>query len=103
MNSIDRNWALLCDDVIRAVQQFFIDGIMPEGVNDTSIVLIPKKNDPEELKDFRRISVCNVIFKVVSKCLVNRLRPLLQDIICNNPAFRTKRRVDLGLVCIHAS
>jgi hypothetical protein len=54
---------------------------MPEGGNDTSIVLIPKKNDSEELKDFRPISLCNVIFKVVSKCLVNRLRPLLQDII----------------------
>jgi hypothetical protein len=46
---------------------------MPEGVHDNSIVLIPKRNDPEELKDFRPISMCNVIFKVVSKCLVNHL------------------------------
>jgi hypothetical protein len=68
-------------DVILAVQKFFSDGMMPEGVNDTTIVLIPKKDDPAELKDFRPNSLCNVIFKVVSKCLVNRLRPLLQDII----------------------
>jgi hypothetical protein len=71
------NWGLLRDDVARAVQRFFLDGIMPDEVNDTAIVLIPKKVDPEELKDFRPISLCNVIFKVISKCLVNRLRPIL--------------------------
>jgi hypothetical protein len=43
---------------------------MPSGVNDTVIVLLPKKDEPEELKDFRSISLCNVVYKVVSKCLV---------------------------------
>jgi hypothetical protein len=54
---------------------------MPDGVTDTTVVLIPKKNDPAELKDIRPISLCNIIFKVVLKCLVNRLCTLLQDII----------------------
>jgi hypothetical protein len=54
---------------------------MPPGVNDTAIVLIPKKDEPELLKDFRPISLCNVIYKVVSKCLVNRLRPILHELI----------------------
>jgi hypothetical protein len=35
-----------------AVQRFFADGVPPEEVKDTAIVLIPKKNDPEELKEF---------------------------------------------------
>jgi hypothetical protein len=78
---LQRNWDLLKEEVVHAVQMFFATGIMPEEVNDTAIVLIPKKNDPEILKDFRPISLCNVVFKVVSKCLVNRLRPVLQDII----------------------
>ena len=72
-----RNWALLREDVTRAVNEFFSTGILPEGVNDTCIVLIPKIPHPEHLKDFRPISLCNVIYKVVSKCIVNRLRPLL--------------------------
>ena len=54
---------------------------MPDGVNNTSIVLIPKVNNPEKLTEFRPISLCNVIYMVVVKCLVNRLRPLLDDII----------------------
>jgi hypothetical protein len=54
---------------------------MPEGVNDTAIVLIPKKTNPEVLKDFRPISLCNVIYKVVSKCLVNHLRGILHEVI----------------------
>ena len=54
---------------------------MPNGVNETSIVLIPKCPHPEELKDFRPISLCNVIYNIVSKCLVNWLRQMLQDII----------------------
>jgi hypothetical protein len=55
------------------VQDFFQSGVMSQGVNETAIVLIPKEEDPEILKDFRPISLCNVIYKVVSKCLVNRL------------------------------
>jgi hypothetical protein len=63
-------------DVIKGVRHFFRTGVMPEGVNDMAIVLIPKIEQAELLKDFRQIS-----YKVVSKCLVNRLRPSLQDII----------------------
>jgi hypothetical protein len=76
-----KNWELLQTDVIRVVQEFFQTGVMPHGVNETAIVLIPKKEDPEVLKDFRPISLCNVIDKVVSKCLVNRLRHCLQELI----------------------
>lgn len=80
---------------------------MPEGVNDTVIVLIPKKDDPESLRDFRPINLCNFIYKVVSKCLVNRLRPLLQEIISpTQSAFIPGRLItDNALIafeCIHA-
>jgi hypothetical protein len=102
-----RNWDILKDDVVRAVQHFFTTGVMPDGVNDTSVVLIPKKNEPETLKDFRPISLCNVVYKVVSKCLVNRLRPLLGDIICpTQSAFIPGRLItDNALIafeCVHA-
>jgi hypothetical protein len=76
-----RNWGVMQEEVTKAVKKFFHDGVMPEGINDTSLVLIPKGKNPEELSDFRPISLCNVIYKIISKCLANRLRPILDEII----------------------
>jgi hypothetical protein len=76
-----RNWAVMKDDVIKAVKKFFMNGVIPEGLNDTVIVLIPKGNIPERLEDYRPISLCNVVYMIISKCLVNRLRPFLDDLI----------------------
>ncbi|RLN35951.1 hypothetical protein C2845_PM03G26230 [Panicum miliaceum] len=102
-----RNWGLMKEDIVRAVQEFFRTGDMPQGVNDTAIVLIPKSLHPEKLSEFRPISLCNVIYKVVSKCLVNRMRPLLQDLISpNQSAFVPGRLITdnaiIAFECIHA-
>ena len=48
-------------EIIAAVLEFFASGVMPDGANDTAIVLIPKVQFPKELKDFRPLSLCNVI------------------------------------------
>jgi hypothetical protein len=89
------------------VQKFFKTGDMPAIVNETTIVLIPKKIEPEVLNDFRPISLCDKIYKVVSKCLINRLRPMLQEIIePMQSAFILGRMItDNALIvieCLHA-
>jgi hypothetical protein len=71
----------LKEDVVRGVLNFFESGVVPEGIKDTVIVLIPKGSDPQSLKDYRPISLCNIVYKVIAKCLVNRLGPMLDDII----------------------
>lgn len=101
-----RNWGSLKTDIIHGVKKFFCTGIMPEGVNDTAIVLIPKVDRLAELKDFRPISLCNVIYKVVSKCLVNRLRLLLDDLVSpSQSAFVPGRLITdnalLAFECFH--
>lgn len=60
-----RNWAVLKTGIIVVVLEFFATGSMPDGVNDTTIVLIPKVPHPKDLKDFRPISLCNVVYKIV--------------------------------------
>jgi hypothetical protein len=102
-----RNWDTMKLDVIRGVKSFFDTGHMPPAVNETAIVLLPKKDDPELLKDFQPISLCKVIYKIVSKCLVNRLRPVLQDIIeLTQSVFILGRMItDNALIafeCLHA-
>jgi hypothetical protein len=57
---------------------------VPEGWNETVVVLIPKVPNPEKLKDLRPISLCNVIYKIASKVLSNILKLILFEIISPN-------------------
>lgn len=50
-------------------------------MNTTFITLIPKCKNPESLANYRPISLCNSVYKVISKVLVAKIRPFLSNII----------------------
>ena len=64
-----------------AVKDFFSTRSGIGEVNDTYIVLIPKKKCPELVTEYRPISLCNVPYKIVAKVLANRLKAFLPSII----------------------
>ena len=68
------HWKLLGPSVTKGVLDFLNGGEMPEEVNRTTIVLIPKVKNPQDMKNFRPISLCNVLYKICSKVLANRLK-----------------------------
>jgi hypothetical protein len=74
-------WAVVGEDVTREVLRVLNSGCVPNEWNETAIVLIPKVQSPELITQFRPISLCNVIYKVVSKVLAKRLKAILPDII----------------------
>ncbi|KAL0014289.1 hypothetical protein SO802_001358 [Lithocarpus litseifolius] len=80
-------WPTVGDDVVRAVTSFFHLGAMPKDVNSSLIVLIPKTSNPSTVNHYRPISLCNVVYKVISKLLVSKLKTLLDKII--SPAQST--------------
>lgn len=86
-------WSVLSHDFIVAVQSVFRYGFLPKGVNSTILALIPKKQDSMEMKDFRPIACCNVMYKVVSKILANRLKLLLPKIISENQSAFVQERL----------
>ena len=55
-------------------------------INFTHIALILKTNDPRSVADYRPISLCNVIYKIISKVLANHLKSLLDAIISESPS-----------------
>ncbi|XP_072084637.1 uncharacterized protein [Arachis hypogaea] len=74
-------WDSLSNDVCRLVKRAFEGEPLNAAIFDTLIVLIPKVEVPSSLREFRPISLCNVIYKIVTKVLVNRFRPFLSEII----------------------
>ena len=68
-------------DVINTVQAFFHSGPLFKPLNQTFITLIPKVPFPDEVSYFRLISLCNVIYKVISKIMVNRLKPFMDSLV----------------------
>jgi hypothetical protein len=55
--------------------------VIPEGWNDTIVVLISKVDNPELITQFRPINLCNVIYKIISKMLASRLKEILPEVI----------------------
>ena len=56
-------------------------GVIPPSINRTFITLIPKVKSPTKISEFRPISLCNIIYKLVSKVLANRMKDLLPLVI----------------------
>jgi hypothetical protein len=76
-----RNWDLCGNEVTKAVLRVLAGEESPSVVNKTFIVMIPKVASPEDLGQFRPISLCNVIYKIASKVAANRLKKILPEII----------------------
>lgn len=69
------------DEVTSIVLNFLKKCILDNCINFTYVVLIPKVNNHVCASDFRPISFCNVIYKLLSKVLANRLIQILPSII----------------------
>lgn len=57
-------WQIVGVDVCKGVLQFLNEGYSDEKLNYTYIFLIPKTKNPSQPKDYRPISLCNVVHKL---------------------------------------
>ena len=71
-------------DVSFAILDFLNSGRMLGSINFTHIVLIPKVTSPQRMSQFRPISLCNVLYKIASKVLVNRMKYILPQVISDS-------------------
>ncbi|KAL0449123.1 UNVERIFIED_CONTAM: LINE-1 retrotransposable element O protein [Sesamum latifolium] len=68
-------------EVTQAILDFFTTGRLLKQVNATLLSLIPKVLNPTLVSEFRPISCCNVLYKVITKIIVQRLSEVLDDLI----------------------
>lgn len=93
-------WPIVGRDLVVAIQSFFQFGFLPTGVNSTILALIPKKTPAQTMKDFRPIACCNLIYKVISKLLFNRLKMILPSVIEPNQCAFIKGRLLMENICL---
>ena len=74
-------WPSIGEDVSSAILSCLNSGSIPPSINRTFITLIPKVKSPNVVFDFHPIALCNVIYKIASKVVANRLKKVLPNII----------------------
>ena len=67
--------------VITTVLEFLNHGVSPPYFNKMHIILILKVKTPKKITDYRPISLCNVVYKIASKAIANRLKKIIHSII----------------------
>lgn len=74
-------WNTVSHDVLSATLSILNTGTIPPDINHTFISLIPKTKSPETDKDFQPISLCNIIYKLISKTIANSLKKCLPKLV----------------------
>lgn len=94
-------WETISLTLIRLVQEGLNEVNFPEGLNNAYLVLIPKCDVPEKANQFRPMGLCNIVYKVVTKVLVNRLKPVLPSLISPTQcSFVTNRQITDNVIIV---
>ena len=76
-----RFWFIVGNLVKAEVKKAFIECKIPDYLNRTNIVLIPKIAGLEKLGNYCPICLCNTVYKMVTKIIVARIRPYLDKLV----------------------
>ncbi|XP_039041849.1 uncharacterized protein LOC120180617 [Hibiscus syriacus] len=85
-------WEIVGNDFISTVRHFFHTSCLLPAFNSTALVLIPKSFNACLAKDFRPISCCSVVYKTITRILVNKLIPFFPGMISLNQTAFVKGR-----------
>jgi hypothetical protein len=74
-------WKIVKSDVLEAVHDFFDNGRLYKAANCTLVTLIPKTKEAKRIKEYRPISCCSTIYKIISKVLTKRMGEVMTSIV----------------------
>lgn len=82
-----KHWSTVGKDAYNAVLDILQGECMLSPINSTFIALILKNDNFVLVSDYRLISMCNVVYKMVSKVTCNRLKNFMPHIISRIQSF----------------
>ncbi|KAJ1702528.1 hypothetical protein LUZ63_002307 [Rhynchospora breviuscula] len=85
-------WAMLGPTVLNQVNEIFSSARIPSDMAKSNLILVPKKEILITIMDYRPISVCNILYKLVSKLLERRMQSLIPLLVANNQTAFTLGR-----------
>ena len=93
---------LVKEEVLKIVEEPMSKKGVLKAFNATFLTLIPKEEGADSLGKFRPIALCNVIYKIISKVIVNHLKPLLPNLISPEQSeFVEGRQILEGVILVH--
>ena len=102
MNFFHFFWDLIKEEVLDIIEESRSKKGVLKNFNATFLALIPKEDGADSPGKFRHISLCNVIYKIISKVIVNRLKPLLPNLISPEQSrFVEGRQILDGVILVH--
>jgi len=99
-------WNIVKQDLHHLVKTAFEHAYFPRKLNETYLHLIPKVDQPDNMKLFRPIGLCNVSYQIITKVLASRLKPILARIIGHTqnsflPGRQTRDNIIVAQELIH--
>ncbi|KAJ9544985.1 hypothetical protein OSB04_024692 [Centaurea solstitialis] len=95
-------WKTIGKDVSIVVHNFFYMSHLAGELNHTLLCLLPKSTNASTVSDFRPIACCTVLYKCISKMLVNHIEPALDGLVSRTQsAFIPGRRIMDNILMAH--
>jgi hypothetical protein len=89
---IKKFWLFLRQPLLKYAHHAFGTGTLSQSFNSAGIKLIPKKGDLTKIKNWRPISLLNVIFKIISKAIDTRLQKITEIVLSRGQKGFTNKR-----------
>ncbi|KAK1321937.1 hypothetical protein QJS10_CPA03g01597 [Acorus calamus] len=97
-----RFWPLIHQDLFHAIQHFFKNGHLLKQTSHSFIALVPKSATADTLDGYRPISLCNTLYKILTKIMASRLQEVLPHIVSlHQTAFIQGRSIHHNILLAH--
>ncbi|RVW70288.1 LINE-1 retrotransposable element ORF2 protein [Vitis vinifera] len=93
-------WDFTKEEIMEMFKEFHEHNSFVKSLNNTFLVLIPKKSGAENLGDFRPISLVGGLYKLLAKVLANRLKKVIGKVvsIAQNAFVMGRQILDASLI-----